>query len=140
MVFSGIFDKLPNLKFVTHHAGGMIPFFAQRVKSSFDKVEMVLGEQYMHTPKLARPPLDYFKMFFYNDTALYGNTPALMCAHAFFGADRLLFGTDMPLGDSQLGFRNTKLTIDAIHQMSISDTDKNKIFEENAKHLLRLPL
>jgi hypothetical protein len=44
---------------------------------------------------------EYYQMF-YNDTAIYGNPKALECAHAFFGADRLLFGCDFPLGDREL--------------------------------------
>src|SRR5947209_15721571 len=27
MVFSGFFDRFPNLKIITHHMGGMIPYF-----------------------------------------------------------------------------------------------------------------
>ena len=77
---------------------------------------------------------------FYNDTAIYGNTPALMCAYAFCGADHLLFAADMPLGDSQLGYRNYRQTINAIDQMEISDKEKKMIFEDNARKLLRLPI
>ncbi len=47
------------------------------------------------------PPIDYFRMF-YNDTAAYGSTAALMCAYAFCGADHLVFATDFPY-DSQFG-------------------------------------
>ena len=31
MVFSGLFDRHPNLKVVTHHMGGMVPYFEGRV-------------------------------------------------------------------------------------------------------------
>ena len=31
LIFSGLFDKLPNLKIITHHMGGMIPYFADKV-------------------------------------------------------------------------------------------------------------
>ncbi len=137
LVFSGIFDRLPNLKFITHHAGAMVPYFEDRIKGFCNKAETVMGHTYML--KLTKPPIDYFKMF-YNDTALYGDTPALTCAHTFFGADHLLFGTDMPLGDGQLGFTNTRYTIEAIERMDISDADKKKIFEDNARQLLRLPI
>jgi aminocarboxymuconate-semialdehyde decarboxylase len=77
---------------------------------------------------------------FYNDTALYGSTPALMCAHGFFGADHLLFGVDMPLGDMQFGNRNYRQTINAIEAMNISDEDRKKIYEDTAKKLYRLPI
>ena len=137
LVFSGIFDRLPNLKFITHHAGAMVPYFEDRIKRFYDKAETALGHKYML--KLAKPPIEYFRMF-YNDTALYGDTPALTCAHTFFGTDHLLFGTDMPLGDGQLGYTNPTWTIEAIEQMDIPDADKKKIFEDNARQLMRLPV
>jgi aminocarboxymuconate-semialdehyde decarboxylase len=84
-----------------------------------------------------KAPLEYLKMF-YNDTALYGNTPGLMCAHALFGAEKMLFGTDLPF-DNQLGARVTRQTIQAIDEMDISDDEKKLIYEENARKLLRLP-
>ena len=75
----------------------------------------------------------------YADTAIAGNTSALMCAYDFFGPDHLLFGTDMPM-DSQMGFRLPRDIIDAIVAMAIPEGDKKKIFEDNAKLLLRLPI
>ncbi len=82
---------------------------------------------------------DVFRNF-YNDTAIYGNTPALMCAYDFFGADHLLFGTDAPLGPSGKGYGYTLETIRAIERMDVPASDKDKIFLDNACRLLRLPL
>jgi len=137
IVFSGILERYPNLKFVTHHCGGMVPYFEERIRQFFEVGEMRRGER--HVQGLNKAPIDYYKMF-YNDTALYGCTPALMCAHAFFGADHLLFGADMPLGDTELGNRNYRQTINAIEQMDISDEDRTKIYGENARKLYRLPI
>ncbi|MCK9364760.1 MAG: amidohydrolase [Syntrophales bacterium] len=137
IVFSGILEKYPNLKLLTHHGGGMVPFFAERIKQFFDIGEMRRGEKYVHG--LTKAPIDYYKMF-YADTALYGNTSALMCAHTFFGPDRILFGIDMPLGDTELGNRNYRQTINAIEEMDISDEDRQKIYVDNARILYRLPI
>jgi len=134
LVCSGILAKYPNLKFITHHAGGMVPFFAgriSRIECSFEQIR-IRGEPLFQVGA----PIEYFRMF-YGDTAIGGNTPGLTCAHAFFGTGHLLFGTDMPWGP-ELGERFTRQTIEAIEGMSISDSDKRKIFEENAKVLLRL--
>lgn len=133
LVFSGVLEKWPNLKFITHHCGAMVSFFDQRIVGIYAKEEKVLGAKY----GLSKPPVDYFKMF-YGDTALYGSTPGLMCAFAFFGANHILFGTDMPLGDSERGEKNTGITIDSVERMSISAADKKKIFEGNAKRLLHI--
>lgn len=124
LVYSGIFEKYPSLKVVTHHCGAMVPYFAGRIEPS--------GEQ------LSKSPIDYYRMF-YGDTAVNGNAPSLMCGHAFFGADHMLFGTDMPY-DEQFGEMFTRQTILAIKQMSIPESDKKKIFEDNARQLLRLPV
>ncbi len=132
LVFSGIFDKFPDLKIITHHAGGMIPYYAGRIAGFIEHNEMRLGFKH----KLTKKPLEYYRMF-YNDTAIYKNTPALMCCRAFFGTERMLFGSDMPY-DSQIGLRQTRETIEAIEEMEISAEEKRLIFEGNAVKLLRL--
>ncbi len=113
---AGIFDRYPSIKFITHHCGGMVPFFAGRLR--------VLDLRH-----------------FYADTAVFGGTASLMCGYAFFGADHLLFGSDMPLGASRqgkLGF--TAETIESVQGMDIPGADKLKIFESNARTLLKLPV
>jgi hypothetical protein len=71
--------------------------------------------------------------------AILGNSPALMCAHDFFGPDHILFGTDMPF-DPQLGAYGPRKTIEAVERMAIPDADKRKIFAENTRKLLRLAM
>ena len=134
LVLSGVLEKYPNLKFITHHGGAMIPFLNRRVASFIDFSATRLKNGIVD--KISRPPMDYFKLF-YADTAIYGNTAGLMCSYDFFGAGHLLFGTDMPY-DSQFGLTFTGETITSIEQMAISDTEKKMIFEENVRRLLRL--
>ena len=136
LVGSGIFEMFPNLKVISHHAGGMIPYFSKRIQISNDFNEMRLGLRY--EAHLTKSPLEYFRMF-YGDTAVYGNTSALMCAHSFFGADNMLFATDMPY-DNQSGNRFIHETIRSIENMEVSAIEKNKIFEENPRRILRLPV
>jgi len=83
-----------------------------------------------------RNPEEHFRKF-YNDTAVYGNTSALMCAYDFFGADRLLYGTDAPLGPR---YGLTQETIASIERMSIPDEEKEKILTQNAVKLLSLAI
>lgn len=135
IVCGGLFEKFPDLKIITHHCGAMVPYMEERIKCFYDLWEMLLGNKL----GLKKAPIEYFKMF-YNDTAIYGNTNALMCAHGFCGADHLLFGADFPLGDNNHGYRNYRQTINAIDQMDISETEKKQIFEDNARKLLRLPI
>ena len=132
LIFSGILDKYPGLKIVTHHCGGMVSFYAGRIYQHY-------GTQLGNVTDIAKTPLEYYKMF-YNDTAIHGNTPALMLAYDFWGPDKLVFGADLPLGDFFWGGRSYRVTINAINDMKITDEDKNKIFADNARKLLRIPI
>jgi uncharacterized protein len=134
LVFSGVFEKYPALKIITHHAGAMVPLLASKINAGYDSLEMVMPMGY--ESYLKKRPIDYFRLF-YNDTALAGNTEGLMCAHAFFGPERLLFGTDMPF-DNEQGYRSTRETIHSVREMAIPDSHKKKIFEDNARRILRL--
>src|SRR5437773_1377211 len=88
--------------------------------------------------RLARRPLDYFKMF-YGDTALFGARHAMECGLAFFGAERVLFGTDMPF-DPEKGPGFIRDTIVAMERMRATPAEKAKIYEGNARRMLRLRL
>jgi aminocarboxymuconate-semialdehyde decarboxylase len=119
LVQTGIFEDYPNIKFITHHCGGMVPFFGRRMKMG-----------------ATRGRVEDFPKF-YADTALYGNTAGLMCGYVYFGADRLIFGTDMPFSGGE-GYGFTWETILSVEQMDIPTLDKGKIFEGNARRLLKL--
>ena len=136
LVFSGVMEKYPRLKIIIHHCGAMVPYFSDRITNHYHQSEM--RNKTDTTRGLTDLPVEYFRRF-YTDTALVGNTPALMCAHEFFGAERLLFGSDAPF-DAQLGDYSIRNTIQAIERMEISAGDKKKIFEDNARKLLRLPV
>ena len=134
LVFSGIFEKYPGIKFIAHHAGAMVPFFDRRIEVLYDTSEKVHGGEDNQLVK--KKPLEYFRMF-YVDTAVNGSTPALNCAHKFFGTDHMLFGSDTP-HDYGAGEVSLKDTILSIEQMDISELEKKAIFETNAKTLLHL--
>ncbi|MEE8418701.1 MAG: amidohydrolase family protein [Dehalococcoidales bacterium] len=139
LVFSGIMEKFPDLKVITHHCGGMIPYYEQRIFQHYGQHSMTARGRAQSLHGLVKTPLEYYKMF-YNDTAIHGNTPALMLAHSFWGADHLVFGADMPLGDYYFGFRSYRQTINAIDAMDITDAEKKLIFEDNIRSLLRIPV
>lgn len=134
LIFAGIFERFPNIKIITHHCGGMIPYFADRIVVHYNNGLERLGSDTF--PGLNRHPIEYYRMF-YNDTALNGNTSALMCAFDFFGEDHILFGTDMPY-DTGNGDVSIRQTIEAIEDMQISETSKRKIFNDNTRRLLKL--
>jgi aminocarboxymuconate-semialdehyde decarboxylase len=135
MVFNGLLDRYPKLKIITHHLGGMIPFYDGRIGPGLQ----VLGsrtsdEDYSRVlSSLKRPHLDYMHDF-YGDTALFGGgIHAVRCGLEFFGADHVVFATDTPLGP-------IAPTIDVIRRLDVSDGDRRKIFSGNAERLLKLKL
>ena len=133
LIFDGLFDRFPEIRIIIHHCGAMAPFFAQKIQGGYDASGPIHG---MKNEGLEKPLLDYFKMF-YTDTALSGGVAGLMCGHAFFGAGRLLFATDMPY-DAEFGSRLLRETIGSVEQMTISKEEKEMIYEGNAKRLLHL--
>jgi predicted TIM-barrel fold metal-dependent hydrolase len=132
LVFSGVMEKYPNLKIITHHFGGMIAFIEKRIDGMYDFHDKLLGNKYS---QLSKRPVDYFRMFCC-DTA-YGSVLGLKCVCAFFGVNHVLFGTDMPF-DSEMGNKKIRETSETIEQMDIAQSDKKKIFEGNARKLLHL--
>ena len=134
LVFGGVLERHPGIKIITHHCGAMVPFFDQRIAGAYSASAIIHGEE--HGDRLSRPPLEYFKMF-YADTALSGSTPGLMCGYEFFGADHLLFGSDMPF-DVEQGALMPRKTIQSVEQMAITDSEKKMIYEGNAKRLMHL--
>lgn len=136
LVFGGIMEKYPNIKFITHHCGAMLPFFSKRVVLSQAALQAVQAGEVV---KLTKPPLEYFKRF-YGDTVLGGNTPALMCGYAFFGADNLLFASDYPYpGGAEKGDVALGEVIESVNLMNITKEEKAKIFSKNARRILSLP-
>jgi aminocarboxymuconate-semialdehyde decarboxylase len=133
LVFSGIMDRYPTLKVVSHHlGGGMIPFFMGRINETYDQD----SQEKFFGRVLPRPLSDYFSRFYY-DTAVGGSAPAIRCAYEVFGADQLIFATDAPhgpgTGESRLA-EYPKL----IDSMSFSGEEKKKILGENARKILNL--
>jgi predicted TIM-barrel fold metal-dependent hydrolase len=138
LVFSGLFDRHPALVVITHHMGAMVPFCAGRVGGGLDQLGTRSddAEDAAALGRLRRRPIDYFKMF-YGDTALFGAWHAMESGLTFFGADHILFGTDMPF-DPERGPGFIRDTIAAMDRMRASDAEKAAIYEGNARRLLRL--
>ena len=132
LIYSGLFDELPNLKIVSHHMGGMIPYFSGKIKLGFRQIFFGdAGAQSVRRGRRAEePPVDYYKML-YADTAL-GEVAPTRCGHAFFGTDKCVFATDAPF-DSEQGRGLMRNTIAAVNALEISQAEKDAIFSGNAR-------
>jgi aminocarboxymuconate-semialdehyde decarboxylase len=138
LVFSKTFDRLPNLKVITHHGGGMIPFFEGRVGPGWDQLGARTSDvdYKVLLKELKKRPLDYFKLF-YADTALFGSRMAVASALDFFGADHVVFASDSPF-DPEAGPMYIRETIKILDSLDISEEDRAKIYYQNAVDLLKL--
>jgi aminocarboxymuconate-semialdehyde decarboxylase len=94
LVLTGFFDRFPNLKIIAAHGGGFLPYIAPRL-------DMFLGKINRDDPKAQRPSAVLRERVFY-DAVLYGEDSLAMCVK-FAGAERVMFGTDYPLGGDDNG-------------------------------------
>ena len=130
LVLWGLFDRYPNIKILTHHLGGMIPYFEERVGAGLS----VLGartaeENYSEVlSSLKRPHAEYFKMF-YGDTAMFGSSSAFPTGVDYFGADHVCFSTDAP-------FAPVAETFESLKRMELEADVQAKIYKQNAERLM----
>jgi predicted TIM-barrel fold metal-dependent hydrolase len=138
LVFSGLFDRHPGIKIITHHMGGIVPYLEGKVGAGFDYLgTRTTDEDYKSLLKqLQKRPIDYFRMF-YADTALFGARAATLCGLDFFGVSHTLFGTDAPFGpEGKWGY--TRWTIEIVDNLNITPQEREDIYEGNIKRLIGL--
>jgi predicted TIM-barrel fold metal-dependent hydrolase len=133
LVLAGIYDRHPRLKLIAHHGGGMVPHFSGRIElmPALAGIDPRLGEA---LGRLEKAPVEYFGML-YVDTALFGAPHGVSCVLDFFGPERVLFGTDVPL-DGQAGSRFIPATIADVEAAAGDEDVRAAIFEGNARRLL----
>ena len=139
LVFSGLFDRNPKIKIITHHMGGMIPYFEGRVGYGWDVLgERTSDEDYVTLRKsMKKRPVDYFHSFI-ADTALFGAASATRCGLDFFGIDNVVFASDTPFEPSPgLYIRET---IKVIEGLGLTADEKDRIYCRNAERLLNIPV
>jgi uncharacterized protein len=138
LVFSGLLDRLPELKVLAHHLGAMVPYFEGRVGPGWDQLgARTSDEDYGSLLKsLKKRPLDYFKDF-YADSATFGSRPATVCGLEFYGADRVLFASDCPF-DPEKGPGYIRDTIAVLESLELTPADREKICFGNAQKLFKI--
>ena len=124
LVFAGVPDRYPRIKWVLGHLGGAIPYLAERLDRGY--------EAFAECRKnIARPPTEYLKRFYF-DTVNF-DPDALMLAVQFAGADHILAGSDYP---HQIGSIPKMLT--SLGNINVSDEQRMAILGGNAARLLGL--
>jgi aminocarboxymuconate-semialdehyde decarboxylase len=125
LVFSGVVERFPNIKWVLGHLGGAIPYLAERLDRGY--------EAYAECRRnIGRPPSEYLRRNFYYDTVCF-DVRALAFAIEFVGTEHLVAGSDYP---HQIG--SLSKMISSIDQLEITEEQKQGILSGNAARLLKL--
>lgn len=138
MVFGGLFERHPGIKVITHHMGGMIPYFEGRVGPGWDQLGTRTSDE-DYKPLLGsftskgKRPVDDFRNF-YADTALFGAFEATKCGLAFFGVDQTIFASDAPF-DPEGGRMYIRETIRIVERLELGPEQRHAIYEGNLRRL-----
>ncbi|MEM4168684.1 MAG: amidohydrolase family protein [Thermoproteota archaeon] len=135
IVLSGMIEWLNGLRILTHHAGGMIPFFLGRIMESYTPTMTVIRKDQVDNVKTRTRLDEAFRKSFFYDTALGGSESALRCAYEVFGSERLLFATDYPYGPDGGSVRLSTYAR-VVNGLSIPPEEKEAILHSNAEKFL----
>jgi len=124
LVFSGVVERHPRIRWVLTHMGGATPYLAER----FDRGYRAFAECRRN---ISKPPTEYLKDFYY-DTVNF-NPDAVKFAISFAGVDRIMAGSDYP---HQIG--SIPLMLETIEKLGLEPSSREKILGGNASRLLGL--
>ncbi len=128
LIYGGILEEFPTLKFIFSHLGGGTPFLKERLENGWGFAKMVPEGK----AKISKPPSYYLEQLYFETVSFY--KPAIMCAIQCSGVDQILFGTDYPL--YPLG--DIPYAVKVIKELDLCQSDKKKILGENAKRLFKI--
>jgi 2,3-dihydroxybenzoate decarboxylase len=126
LLFSGLFDRYPELTIIMGHMGETLPYFAWRIDSRYDAMK---GGQGIYP--LKKKPSEYFRSNLIVTTAGVCQSSALQCALTELGEDRVLFSVDYP-------YEDTLQAVDWLEHCALPDDQRNKIFYRNAERILKI--
>lgn len=125
LIYSGLFDKYPDLKVVLGHMGEGLPYWLSRIDFFWVKTFQ------KSTPKIQRKPSEIIKSNFTVTISGVFYAPAFMCSYLAMGADRIAFAVDYP-------YEKAEEAVEFVENLPISDADKEKIFHLNAEKLFKI--
>lgn len=117
LILSGVFDRVPDLRILHFHAGGVLPYIAGRLDKN------------TRSAKLEEPPSAYLRRM-YVDTA--APTPqALELAVDFYEDGHVLYGSDNPCWQPQVA-------LEVLSQARLSDEARASVMGDAARAALPL--
>jgi aminocarboxymuconate-semialdehyde decarboxylase len=125
LIFGGVLDRFPRLKFLLAHAGGFLPYTWGRLERGYRIQDSASG-------KISKPPSEYVKLLYF-DTITHSRM-ALEYLVANFGADHVLLGSDYPydMGDPE--------PVDSLNAAAIGGEQLTQVAGANACRLLRISI
>ncbi|MFC2045731.1 amidohydrolase family protein, partial [Chloroflexota bacterium] len=124
LIMSGLFDEYPNLKMVIGHMGEGLPYW-------FSRIDFAWTKEGIKKPPIKKSPSEYIKNNFTITTSGMFYIPALMCAYASMGPDKITLGVDYPI-------EGVGEALEFMREAPICDEDKEKIYHSNAEALFKL--
>lgn len=121
LIFGGVLERYPRLKFLVAHAGGFLPYTWGRLDRGYRIQDSTASV-------ISKPPSEYVKLL--NFDTITHSTMALEYLVANFGADKVLLGSDYPydMGDPE--------PVQSLHRTKIGANDLAAISHANAQKLL----
>ncbi|HEY6307681.1 MAG TPA: amidohydrolase family protein [Candidatus Angelobacter sp.] len=124
LVFSGVTERFPRIRWVLSHLGGAIPYLAERLDRGYE----AFPDCRVNIKQL---PSAYLKRFYF-DTVNF-DPRAIELAIGFAGAEHILAGSDYP---HQIG--SIPKMLESLEAIRVSEEDRKKILGGNAAGLLGL--
>jgi aminocarboxymuconate-semialdehyde decarboxylase len=118
LALSGVLEECPDVKIIWSHLGGGLPMILDRIDRGY--------QRYSSCP---HPPSFYLRRCYFDTVCTHG--PALECARATWGANALVFGTDVPHVPN-----SEKETPAALRERGWPEAELEAIFGRTARGLL----
>ena len=124
LIYAGVPERFPRIRWVLCHTGGAIPFLAERLDRGFEAFPQC-------RENISRLPSDYLRDFYY-DTVNF-DPACLKLALDFAGAGRVIAGSDYPHMIGSLSKMKS-----SIASLGLSAEDEERVTAGNARELLGL--
>lgn len=124
LVFAGVPERYPNIRWVLSHLGGAIPYLAERLDRGWEAFPDC-------RVNIAKKPSEYLRRFYF-DTVNF-DPVAVRLAVDFAGAGQILAGSDYP---HQIG--SIPKMKESLAALKVSEKERAQILGGNARALYRL--
>jgi aminocarboxymuconate-semialdehyde decarboxylase len=116
LMYDGVLEQFPKLRICISHGGGYMPYYMGRIDRNY-------VEKANTRVNMSKPPIDYLRMLYF-DSCVY-ERPVLQNLVDKVGADRVLLGSDYPVGETKPVEFVTEIA-------TLSEAQKQQIVRSNA--------